>query len=102
MRRLISLGILFGLSIVVSIPDAEAQNQRGRGAVVGGMSGAAIGGLVGGGRGAAIGTIAGMGVGSVMGSAENRRQGGHYWIDGRCWLRLSNGEFHPVDKRYCR
>jgi hypothetical protein len=88
--------------VAVSTLDAQAQSRRGRGAVVGGMTGAAVGGLAGGGRGAAIGTLVGMGVGSVMGRAEDRRRSGHYWIDGRCWIRVRNGEFHPVSSRYCR
>jgi hypothetical protein len=102
MQRVAFLGLLLGLVMFVSTLDAQAQSRRGRGAVIGGMSGAAIGGLAGGGRGAAIGALAGMGVGSVMGRAEDRRRGGHYWIDGRCWLRLRSGEFHPVPNRYCR
>jgi hypothetical protein len=101
MQRSIFLGLLLGL-VAVSTLDAQARSRTGRGAVVGGMTGAAIGGLAGGGRGAAIGAMAGMGVGAVMGRAEDRRRGGHYWINGRCWLRLRNGEFHPVSNRYCR
>ena len=102
MLRWIFLGLLPGLVVAASTLDAQARSRTGRSAVVGGMTGAAIGGLAGGGRGAAIGAMAGMGVGAVMGRAEDRRRGGHYWIDGRCWLRLRNGEFHPVSNRYCR
>jgi hypothetical protein len=88
--------------MTVSTLDAQARSRAGRGAVVGGLTGAAIGGLAAGGRGAAFGAMAGMGVGAVMGRAEDRRRGGHYWINGRCWTRLRNGEFHPVSYRYCR
>ena len=102
MLRWIFLGLLPGLVVAASTLDAQARSRTGRGAVVGGMTGAAIGGLAGGGRGAAIGAMAGMGVGAVMGRAEDRRRGGHYWINGRCWLRLRSGEFHPVSNRYCR
>jgi hypothetical protein len=102
MQRSILLGLLLGLVVAVSTLDAQARSRTGRGAVVGGMTGAAIGGLAGGGRGAAIGAMAGMGVGAVMGRAEDRRRGGHYWINGRCWLRHRNGEFQPVSSRYCR
>ena len=31
-----------------------------------------------------------------------RRRGNHYWYNGRCWVHLRNGEFHPVSSRYCR
>ena len=101
MRRSIFLAILLGLVVAASTLDAQAQNRRGRGAAVGGMAGAAIGGLAGGGRGAAVGALAGIGVGAVMGGMEDRRRGGHYWINGRCWRRLGNGEFQPVANRYC-
>jgi hypothetical protein len=102
MPRSVFLGSLLGLVVAVSTLDAQAQSRRGRGAVIGGVTGAAIGGLAGGGRGAAFGAMAGIGLGAVMGRAEDRRRGGHYWINGRCWLRLRNGEFHPVSNRYCR
>jgi outer membrane lipoprotein SlyB len=99
--RLLLVGTLLGLSLMASVLDAQAQSRTARGAVIGGMTGAAIGGLAGGGRGAAVGTLAGMGVGAVMGRAEDRRRNNHYWISGRCWIRLNNGEFHPVANRYC-
>jgi len=70
-------------------------------AIAGGVAGAAIGGIAGGGRGAAIGGAVGLGVGSVMGRQMEPRRGNHYWFDGRCWIRLRNGEFHPVSRRYC-
>jgi uncharacterized protein YcfJ len=95
--------IALGLAVTLPAFDAEARSSRtGRGAVVGGLSGAAIGGLAGGGRGAAIGTLAGMGVGAVMGQQMDRRHGNHYWINNGCWVRNRHGEFHPVSSRYCR
>jgi outer membrane lipoprotein SlyB len=105
MRRIALVSILIGAAVSASILEAQAQNRSsraGRGAVVGGLTGAAIGGLAGGGRGAAIGTLAGMGVGSVMGRNMEHRRGNYYWFDGRCWVHSRNGEFHPVASRYCR
>jgi hypothetical protein len=105
MRRIALVGILVGAAVVASMLDVQAQSRSsrsGRGAVVGGLTGAAVGGLAGGGRGAAIGTLAGIGVGSVMGRSMDRRRGNYYWFDGRCWVHLRNGEFHPVASRYCR
>ena len=46
--------------------------STGRGALLGGLTGAAIGGAAGGGRGAAIGGVAGLGLGALIGS----RRGG--------------------------
>ncbi len=93
----------FVLALIVPMHDANAQRRpsAGRGAVLGGMTGAAIGGIAGSGRGAAIGGLVGLGVGSVMGRQMESRRGGYYWYDGRCWFRLRNGEFHPVHRRYC-
>lgn len=102
MRRLMFVWMLLGLTLTAPAFEAKAQSGAGRGAVVGGLTGAAIGGLAGGGRGAAIGTLAGLGVGAVMGQQMDRRRGNHYWINGRCWVRFRNGEFHPVSNRYCR
>lgn len=105
MRRKTWACVLLGLAVMAPLSDAQAQRRSsgaGRGAVVGGLTGAAIGGIAGGGRGAAIGTLAGLGVGSVMGHQMERRRGNHYWYNGRCWRRFSNGEFHTVPNRYCR
>jgi hypothetical protein len=101
MPRWIFLGLLVGLVVAASTLDAQARSRAGRGAAIGGATGAAIGGLAAGGRGAAFGAMAGMGVGAVMGRSEDRRRGSRYWIDGRCWIRVRNGEFHPVSNRYC-
>jgi len=100
--RILYASILFGLCVTIPLTDAQARSRAGRGAVMGGLTGAAIGGIAGGGRGAAIGGAVGLGVGSVMGSQMDRRRGNHYWINGRCWIRFRNGEFHPVSNRYCR
>lgn len=105
MQRAILAFILVGLALTISLTDAEAQrriNNTRRGAVGGGVTGAAIGGIANGGRGALIGSAIGLGVGSVMGSREDRRRGNYYWYNGQCWLRFRNGEFHPVSHRYCR
>jgi uncharacterized protein YcfJ len=105
MTRIVSAIALATLLALVSATQADAQRRSsgtGRGAVVGGLTGAAIGGLAGGGRGAAIGTAAGLGIGAVMGNNMERRRGNHYWYNGRCWVHLRNGEFHPVSSRYCR
>ena len=101
MRYITVACMALGLSVVIPITDADAQSRSGRRAVQTGMTGALIGGLAGGGRGAAIGGLVGLGVGSVMGRQMERRRGNHYWFDGRCWVHLRNGEFHPVSRRYC-
>ena len=104
MRRIVLGGTVAGLALIMTLTDAEAQRRSsatGRGAVAGGLTGAAIGSIAGGGRGAAIGAAAGLGVGSIMGSRADRRRGNHYWYNGRCWRRFSNGEFHTVPNRYC-
>lgn len=105
MLRTVSAAAVAALFGLISVSAAEAQRRSsgtGRGAVVGGLTGAAIGGIAGGGRGAAIGTAAGLGIGAVMGNNMERRRGNHYWYNGRCWVHLRNGEFHPVSSRYCR
>ena len=101
MRSVLVACIAFGFAVIIPVTEADAQSRAGRGAVRGGLTGAAIGGLAGGGRGAAIGGMIGLGVGSIMGSQEQRRRGNHYWYSGRCWRRFPNGEFHPVSNRYC-
>ena len=101
MRSIAMASIALVLSLIIPVSQADARRAT-RGAVVGGLTGAAIGGIAGGGRGAAIGGLVGLGVGSVMGSQMDRRRGNHYWYNGRCWRRFRNGEFHPVSTRYCR
>jgi uncharacterized protein YcfJ len=104
MTRIVSAIALTATFVMISATQADAQRSSGtgRGAILGGLTGAAIGGLAGGGRGAAIGTAAGLGVGAVMGNQMERRRGNHYWYNGRCWVHTRNGEFHPVSNRYCR
>jgi uncharacterized protein YcfJ len=105
MTRIVSAIALTTLLVLVSVSQADAQRRSsgtGRGAILGGLTGAAVGGIAGGGRGAAIGTAAGLGIGAVMGNQMERRRGNHYWYNGRCWVHLRNGEFHPVSSRYCR
>ena len=46
--------------------------STGRGALFGGLTGAAFGGAIGGGRGAAIGGAVGLGVGALAGSSRSR------------------------------
>ena len=94
--------ILAVLFAAISVSDAHAQSRTRGSALVGGLTGAAIGGATGGGRGAAIGSVVGLGVGSMIGGQMERRRGNHYWYNNRCWLRFANGEFHPVNNRYCR
>lgn len=103
MARLIVASIILFLSAILSLPDARAQST-GRGAILGGMTGAAIGGIAGGGRGAAIGGAAGLATGALIGSRMEmeRRRNNYYWYNGRCWIRFRNGEFHPVSHHYCR
>jgi len=102
MKCLTLASVALGFLVVILSADANAQRRSSaRGAVAGGLAGAAIGGIAGGGRGAAIGGAVGLGVGSVMGRQMEPRRGNHYWFDGRCWIRLRNGEFHPVSRRYC-
>lgn len=104
MLRTASAVTLAALLALISVSEAEAQRRSsgtGRGAVLGGLTGAAVGGIAGGGRGAAIGTAAGLGIGAVMGRQMERR-GRYYWYNGQCWARFRNGEFHPVSHRYCR
>lgn len=102
MLRLCLTLSLLGLALVFSLAEAHAQNRTGQGALIGGATGAAIGGIAGGGRGALIGGAIGAGTGAVIGSQAQRRRGHHYWYNGRCWLRLRNGQFRVVSNRYCR
>jgi hypothetical protein len=105
MKRIMSTVAVVTLLGLLPALQAEAQSRSsrtGRGAVVGGLTGAAIGGIAGGGRGAAIGTAAGLGIGAVMGRQMDHRRGNYYWYNNRCWVRFRNGEFHPVSHRYCR
>lgn len=99
MSRIIILLSLLGLAITVSLDSAVAQNSTGRGALIGGASGAIIGGAVGGGRGAAIGAAVGAGTGAIAGS---RRRSRYYWHNGRCRVRFANGESRHVSNHYCR
>jgi len=101
MRHIAMASIALVLLLIIPLSEANAR-RAARGAVMGGLTGAAIGGIAGGGRGAAIGGLVGLGVGSVMGSQADRRRGNYYWYNGRCWIRFRNGEFHPVSHRYCR
>ncbi len=103
MRAIVLLCTAIGLLVVVpAIDSAEAQNRARRGAVAGGLTGAAIGAATGGGRGAVLGSAIGLGAGALIGGQMERRRGNHYWYNGRCWRRFNNGEFHPVSNRYCR
>jgi len=101
MRYIAMASIALVLLLIIPLSEANAR-RAARGALAGGLAGAAIGGIAGGGRGAAIGGLVGLGVGSVMGSQMDRRRGNYYWYNGRCWVRFRNGEFHPVSRRYCR
>lgn len=102
MRRVLFASILVGLSAVMTLVEAHAQSRAGRGAFLGGLTGAAIGGATRGGRGAAVGAAIGVGAGALIGGQMERRRGNYYWYNGRCWIRFRNGEFHPVSHRYCR
>jgi outer membrane lipoprotein SlyB len=98
--------LLFALSVlaIMAAPiggEAFAQSSAGRGAVVGGASGAIIGGVAGGGRGAGIGAVVGGGTGAVIGN-ERARRNTYRWRNGQCWVRTRNGRYHVVANRYCR
>ena len=102
MRSFLLTSTLLALFLITVAADASAQRRSAaRGGLAGGLTGAAIGGIAGGRRGAAIGGAVGLGVGSVMGRQMEPRRGNHFWFDGQCWIRLRNGEFHPVPRRYC-
>lgn len=102
MRRIAYAFVLIAFAVVISVVEASAQSRAGRGALMGGLTGAAIGGATRGGRGALVGSAIGLGVGSLIGGQMERRRGNYYWYNGRCWMRFRNGEFHPVANRYCR
>jgi outer membrane lipoprotein SlyB len=102
MRHLTIAAIAFGLAVAVPLVEAQAQSRAGRGAVAGGLTGAAIGGIASGGRGAAVGGLIGLGTGAMIGGQMERRRNNFYRYNGRCWQRSRNGEFHPVPNRYCR
>jgi hypothetical protein len=101
MRRVLFLCILVGFYVAIPLVEAYAQSRAGRGAILGGLTGAAIGGATRGGRGAAVGAAIGVGAGALIGGQMERRRGNYYWYNGRCWVRFRNGEFHPVSRRYC-
>ncbi len=105
MRMFALAGLVAGFSIflpLIDAADAYAQSRTGRSAMIGGLTGAAIGGATRGGRGAAVGAAIGLGAGALIGGQMERRRGNYYWYNGRCWIRFRNGEFHPVAHRYCR
>lgn len=102
MKRIVIVSLAIGFSMLIPVTEAVAQSRAGRGAVLGGLTGAAIGGATRGGRGAAVGTAIGVGAGALIGGQMERRRGNYYWYNGRCWIRFRNGEFHPVAHRYCR
>ncbi len=102
MRRIGYACMLLGFATIIPLTEAAAQSRAGRGALLGGLTGAAIGGATRGGRGAVLGTAIGVGAGALIGGQMERRRGNYYWYNGRCWVRFRNGEFHPVSSRYCR
>ncbi len=99
MRRIGIFLVLLGMVTSICLTDAVAQNNTGRGALIGGASGAAIGAIAGGGRGAGIGAAIGAGTGAIVGSQRSVRH--HYWHHGRCWARLRNGQSRHASNRYC-
>jgi len=104
MRRYTLAVILSGLIGTLAFAEAHAQQSSGtgRGAAMGGLTGAVIGGVAGGGRGAVIGGAVGVGAGALIGGQMERRRGNYYWYNGRCWIRTRNNEFHPVANQNCR
>ncbi|RTL50193.1 MAG: glycine zipper 2TM domain-containing protein [Bradyrhizobiaceae bacterium] len=100
MRWVAILIVLLGLAAVMPLTDAMAQSSAGRGAVIGGASGAIIGGAIGGGRGAAIGAAVGAGTGAVAGNQRSVRY--YYWRHNRCWARLRNGQSRHASNHHCR
>jgi uncharacterized protein YcfJ len=101
MLRIASVSLLAVLATALPAKDVRAQEAVFGGALLGGATGALIGGAAAGGRGAAVGAVIGAGTGAVIGAQMERRRGGYYWYQGRCWYRQPNGDYHRVSNRNC-
>jgi hypothetical protein len=89
------------IALAMFAQEAAAQENILGGALFGGAAGAIIGGAVGGRGGAAAGAIIGAGTGAALGAQMERRRGGYYWYNGRCWWRDRGGSYHPASRGYC-
>jgi uncharacterized protein YcfJ len=61
--------------LLLTFTSCETQTQKG--ALIGGLGGAAIGGIAGNGKGALIGGAIGAATGAVIGNNKDRRQGNY-------------------------
>jgi len=66
-------GLIALAAVAMALPSCETYTKRG--ALVGGLGGAAIGGIAGGRKGALIGGAAGAIGGAVLGDMKDRRHG---------------------------
>lgn len=72
-----TLVMLTSCVALVGLTSCETHTQRG--ALYGGLGGAAIGGIVDGGEGALIGGALGAAAGAAIGSSKDRRYGYPYY-----------------------
>lgn len=97
-----------GLALLVALgfwaaEPAAARNSTARGAVIGGATGAVVGGAVTGtGRGALVGGAIGAGTGAAIGASRSRARSYHFWRNGRCYFRQSNGRVVRSHPSHCR
>lgn len=97
-----TLGAAALLSLVAVVPPAPAVAQDAlTGGLLGGAAGAIIGGAVTGRAGGAVaGGIIGGATGAIIGAQSERRNGGFYWYEGRCYQAVHGG-YQRVQRRYC-
>jgi len=100
MVRKLGIAALLALAMAIPAHEAQADDTLG-GAILGGVGGAIIGGAIGGGRGAAIGAVVGAGTGAAIASEGERRRNGYYYYRNGCYIQRPDGEWIPVDPRYC-
>ena len=74
MKKLSWLITLFFAALVMSCSTYRNAGDTGKGAVIGGASGAAAGGLIGGGKGAIIGGAVGAGAGAIIGNEKQKKK----------------------------
>ncbi|MDQ0510194.1 glycine zipper domain-containing protein [Ancylobacter amanitiformis] len=103
LRHACAAALLALLAFWVAHP-AAAQNSTARGALIGGATGAVVGGAVTGtGRGALVGGALGAGTGAAIGASRNRNSRSyHFWRNGNCYYRQSNGRVLRSNPRHCR
>ncbi|WP_019947565.1 YMGG-like glycine zipper-containing protein [Hymenobacter aerophilus] len=66
--------LLIAALMMSSCSTYRGANDTGKGAIIGGGSGAAAGGLIGGAKGAIIGGAVGAGAGAVIGNEKQKRK----------------------------